>query len=38
MSIIKGSVIQFLLSQVRTSTEALIGGKVYFYSPGSDMA
>jgi hypothetical protein len=35
MSIIKGSVIQFLLSQVRTSTEALIGGKVYFYSPGT---
>lgn len=32
---IKGSVIQFLLSQVRTSTEALIGGKVYFYQPGT---
>lgn len=31
----QGSVIQFLLSQVRTSTEALIGGKVYFYSPGT---
>jgi hypothetical protein len=25
----------FLLSQVRTSTTALIGGKVYFYSPGT---
>ena len=29
------SIIQFLLSQVRTDTEALIGGKVYFYSPGT---
>jgi hypothetical protein len=29
------SIIQFLLSQVRTDTEALIGGKIYFYSPGT---
>jgi hypothetical protein len=29
------SVIQFLLSQVRTSTTALVGGKVYFYNPGT---
>lgn len=29
------SIIQFLLSQVRTDTEALIGGSVYFYSPGT---
>ncbi len=28
----------FLLSQVRTSTTALIGGKVYFYSPGTTTA
>lgn len=29
------SVIPFLLSQVRTDTDALIGGSVYFYSPGT---
>ncbi len=29
----KASIIQFLLSQVRTSTTALVGGKVYFYLP-----
>ena len=29
------SIIQFLLSQVRTDTDALIGGSVYFYSPGT---
>ena len=34
-AVVKGSVIQFLLSQVRTSTAALIGGKVYFYNPGT---
>ncbi len=28
----------FLLSQVRTSTTALTGGKVYFYSPGTTTA
>jgi hypothetical protein len=29
------SVIPFLLSQVRTDTDALVGGSVYFYSPGT---
>ncbi len=29
----KASIIQFLLSQVRTSTTSLVGGKVYFYLP-----
>jgi hypothetical protein len=35
MAYVKGSVIQFLLSQVRTATAALINGKVYFYNPGT---
>lgn len=29
------SIMQFLLSQVRTSTEALVGGSIYFYAPGT---
>jgi hypothetical protein len=35
MAYVKGSVIQFLLDQQRTATGALIGGKVYFYNPGT---
>lgn len=34
----KAQGIQFLLSQVRTSTTSLAGGKVYFYSPGTTTA